>query len=61
MNHFPNPPSPDSTTNSEYFQVEFESSGIIGDEGAKMHSSNAVSASTAGNPRPASHQIEVFQ
>jgi hypothetical protein len=29
--------------------VEFETSGIVGDEGAKMHAAGAMSASTAGN------------
>jgi hypothetical protein len=29
--------------------VEFETNGIIGDEGAKMHAAGAMSASTAGS------------
>ena len=30
-------------------QVVFESNGLVGDEGAKMHASGAAAASTAGN------------
>lgn len=40
---------PQRQNHNSTFQVEFETSGIVGDEGAKMHAAGAMSASTAGN------------